>query len=111
MSNITADFDNMFNWVGEGGNANPNQNNSSMSLDPKKFTAEKFHEQQVKQFKKNLNLGNKDYLIHLRVKKKCESGQSIVILGGIPHLGAWNTDQPRKMKWTEGDFWVTDEPI
>jgi hypothetical protein len=52
---------------------------------------------------------NKEYQIHLRVKKKCDEGQSVVILGGIPQLGSWNKERiGYKMKWTEGDHWVTD---
>jgi len=54
---------------------------------------------------------NTTYQIHLRVKRKVEKGQSITLHGGIPELG-WNKEKPGyRMKWQEGDYWVTDEPI
>ena len=55
---------------------------------------------------------NKEYHIHFRVHKKLPPGQSIHILGGIPELGMWDkTKIYCRMKWTEGDFWVTEKPI
>jgi hypothetical protein len=48
----------------------------------------------------------------MRVKKKVEPGMAVVILGGIPALGSWNKEKiGYKMVWTEGDHWITEQPI
>ena len=39
-------------------------------------------------------------------------GQSVILMGGIPEIGNWDKEKPIiKLKWTEGDYWVTDVPI
>ena len=46
----------------------------------------------------------------LRVHKKCEYGQSLCVLGSIPELGKW-VESKCHLKWTEGNYWVLDEPL
>lgn len=113
MSNITADFDNILNWVDKGNR--PPRDNSILdqSYTPTAdniYTVHTYHSKMVNKFKQTTM--NRTYQIHLRVKKQCEAGQSIVILGGIPELGSWNKEKPGyRMRWSKDDYWITEEPI
>ena len=50
----------------------------------------------------------KDYFLTLKVTYETKMGQSIGILGSIPQLGCWNTDNILKMTWSEGHVWVAE---
>lgn len=104
-SNITANFDNILAWDNnQNGNYLENGNQGD-----KVYNVHSYHDKMVNKFKKGKN---REYQVHLRVKQKCDAGQSVVILGGIPELGSWNKEKPGyRMKWTEGDKWITQEPI
>lgn len=55
----------------------------------------------------------KEYQIHCRVKAPTEPHQSIVILGGLPELGKWDTTKPvvRLQRQSDGQYWHTEQPI
>lgn len=52
---------------------------------------------------------NKWYHLYLKVYYKCQAGQTIAITGSIPGLGDWTTFT--ELVKTQGDMWVTREPI
>jgi len=55
-------------------------------------------------------LQNCVYLVHFRVQKKISPGERMAVLGSLDSLGVWKTPL-YFLKWTEGDWWVSEKPL
>lgn len=60
---------------------------------------------EVKQF----DVINCHYHLYLKIYYKCKEGQSIAISGSLDGIGMWK--KFTELQWTQGDIWVTKEPI
>lgn len=49
------------------------------------------------------------YQIWFKVHFDSKFGEEVCVFGSIPELGGWKTHKYR-LKWTEGNYWVSDKP-